>query len=932
MHLSILFIILLLCSAVVSVTLAVVSLRHRTTPSARPFALVLTGSSIWSIGYLFEILVPTPAAKLILDNFQFIGSDCLAIGSLLFALAYTGRERWQQRLAPLLWALPILNLLFVWSDPYHHLLRTSITVTPYDTLSILTYGYGPWMWLSIGYSYLFVLASIVLLIAHTIHHHRYYQSQTLAVLTGLAAGIVGNIFTIAGLVPIPDLAHLDITPLIFIITHPIWAWGIFHQRLFDLVPIARDVLIEHIPDGVLVVDQQQRIVDVNPGAQSILGQPATTLISQPIQTFLPLCQNLLTTDTQRTWEGELPCPAPPPCDTPLWAEVSVSRLTEKRKNGDPGRMRGWLLIIRNRTAQHQMQQSLRQSQADLSRAQEIAGLGSFRQSLATGISIWSANLSRLMGLGHQEREMTLEDIFARIHPDDVTLLKHAYEEIVTGQRQRATLDVRAIRPDGTVRIFTDMFEAIYDEQGHVIGTFGITQDVTERKHMEQELRQKQTRLQAIFDSAGVGIVIGDAAGHYTFINPYALTMIGYTADEFYQLSPLSLTHPDELHRARHTLQQILRGEIPGYREERRYRHKDGHYIWTDASVTATYNDQGQLESILSVMVDITERKHIEEELHRARENAEAANRTKSTFLANMSHELRTPLNAILGFTQIMTRSPDLPTEHREYVDIIHRSGRHLLSIINDVLDMSKIEAGQITLNERMFDLPQLLHEIEDMFKLRAREKGLQFAVNHDPALPRLVYADEMKLRQILLNLLSNAVKFTRTGHIIATVTLDTTPPPDYLDHHTLHVQVEDTGPGIAPDDMPNLFQAFTQTRAGQQFQEGTGLGLSISRHFVQLMGGDIHVQSIVGQGATFSFAIRIQPVEDSDHPDHHPPSPQDTNAQSAPPPPGPTLSTHPRNQTHPRSPRRPSGRLPEKPPLRRHHRRPEPARTPHNRT
>jgi signal transduction histidine kinase/CheY-like chemotaxis protein len=261
-----------------------------------------------------------------------------------------------------------------------------------------------------------------------------------------------------------------------------------------------------------------------------------------------------------------------------------------------------------------------------------------------------------------------------------------------------------------------------------------------------------------------------------------------------------------------------------------------------------------------------------EEAERALAKAKEANQAKSRFLANMSHELRTPLNAILGFTQLMCRDRSLNRENRENLSIISRSGEHLLKLINDILEMSKIEAGQIALHESNFDLYSLLSSLEEMFRLKAQSKNLKLLFIKDEQVPQFIKTDESKLRQVLINLLGNALKFTEEGSITLKLQWgrqlkregkkqwENTFELFVADESFLHFQVEDTGAGIDSQELDKLFTPFEQTELGRKSQEGTGLGLSICQKYVQLMGGELAVDSTVGEGTIFSFDIIFQPV------------------------------------------------------------------------
>ncbi|MDJ0662004.1 MAG: PAS domain S-box protein [Crocosphaera sp.] len=295
-----------------------------------------------------------------------------------------------------------------------------------------------------------------------------------------------------------------------------------------------------------------------------------------------------------------------------------------------------------------------------------------------------------------------------------------------------------------------------------------------------------------------------------------------------------------------------------------HEHIETQHQWTVDEQTFA----GSLGDLISLAIEANERKRKEKALEKAKEKAEAANQAKSQFLANMSHELRTPLNAILGFSQLMSRDAFISEEQKSHLEIINRSGEHLLGLINDVLDISKIEAGRNTLQESNLDLLDFLQSLKNLLQIKAESKGLQLLFNIAPDVPQYIEIDQGKLRQILLNLLGNAIKFTKVGHVSLTVTIE--PSTSNHDTVTLTFEIQDTGPGIRSEELKLLFKPFQQTETGQKLKQGTGLGLYLSQKFVQLMGGEIKVNSTVSSdveahlssiasssGTTFYFDIPV---------------------------------------------------------------------------
>ncbi len=350
-------------------------------------------------------------------------------------------------------------------------------------------------------------------------------------------------------------------------------------------------------------------------------------------------------------------------------------------------------------------------------------------------------------------------------------------------------------------------------------------------------------------------------GCHIEINEAFCNMIGYTKEEIIGRTAVDLELWASLESRKELFTRLVEfGAVRNYEFDFFTKNKEKRTALLSAEIIEI-NEQ---KCVISVSQDISDRKQAEIALQKAKEAADKANRAKSEFLSNMSHELRTPLNAILGFTQLLLRDTSLKADQQQQLGIISRSGEHLLNLINNILQMSKIEVGLVTVNPNTFDLYRMLLTIEEMFKLQAEKKGLQLNFWRSDNLPQYIYTDESKLRQVLINLLGNGIKFTTEGGVNLRVkVLKTTPVHPQVKHNNdtdkyqLLFEIEDTGGGISAEDIDILFTPFVQTETGRKSQEGTGLGLPISRKFIQLLGGDISVTSEVNKGSIFKFDIEI---------------------------------------------------------------------------
>jgi diguanylate cyclase (GGDEF)-like protein/PAS domain S-box-containing protein len=613
-----LFLLLLAVSAVLTFGFAVYALRHPKTLGARPFALVLVGHGLSAAWYACELMADTLASKIVWDNLQFTAIDMIVVGYVWFALEYTNRHKAVQWLLPLFWGLPLLNALLVWSNPAHHLVRSASRIIVQGDLSVLTYTYEPWFWVYLIYIYLGTLAAVGILVVAVVRTPRFYHLQVGAVILGMLAPLVGGMFTVGGLIPVPELDHLDVSPLTYLLIAPLWSWALFRQRFLDLVPMARSYLIEAMPDGILVVDAQGRVVDCNPGARAMLSSQGKPCIGMHAKTLLPAL--LLIAEPSRILIKDPRADAASD-ESHRWLDVRSTPLHNKRN-----RHMGWLVIVHDQTEYWQMEQSLREQNARLEqeiieRQQAEEAYRNLVQYSFQGLMIMQerrvvfANpaIETIHGYTIAELQaMSPEELVLLIHPDDRAVVRQRIEAFADDTALAHRYEHRIIHKQGHTRWVEVYVAQVEYRRARAFQLAFI--DITERKHAEEALRESEARLKAVFDNAAVGIGLTDDAGKSIAVNARGAQQLGYTLEEMGHLSNADITHPDDHAATAERMQQLLRGEVNGYRIEKRYFRKDGSIFWADLSVSAIYNEQGQISHLLGIVVDITERKHAEEAL------------------------------------------------------------------------------------------------------------------------------------------------------------------------------------------------------------------------------------------------------------------------------------------------------------------------------
>ena len=518
------------------------------------------------------------------------------------------------------------------------------------------------------------------------------------------------------------------------------------------------------------------------------------------------------------------------------------------------REREYLAAVWQDITQHQRDASaLTQSAAEIKDLYENAPCG-YHSLNAEGCFI-RINNTELDWLGYTRQEILGQPITRFLPPEEQVKFARDFQRL-----QEATevhdAERTYLRKDG-VRITVNVSATVVkDSAGHVVETRASVFDISARRKAEIKLAAAAEVISDLYNNAPCGYHSLDLEGRFTHINDTELKRLGYTREELIGQPITCLIAPEEVAGFKKDFQHFMEHGTTYVTAERTYLCKDGRRLSSSVASQIEKDDTGKVIGCRTTVMDNTERKRLNDERQLALLQAEQASRAKSDFLAKMSHELRTPMNGVLGYTQILQRDPALSRETKAKLGIIYQSGQNLMTILNSILDLSKIESGRMSVQANDFNLPKLVDSVMELFQPIARAKQLALTATKLGQMPLLIRADQEKIRQILANLLSNAVKFTQLGSIQVQVFFHQAA----ADRGRLVLDVIDTGPGILPAEMEHLFEKFYQTKSGVEANGGTGLGLAISRQYARLLGGDITVKSTWEKGTTFRLEIPVELV------------------------------------------------------------------------
>jgi PAS domain S-box-containing protein len=606
--------------------------------------------------------------------------------------------------------------------------------------------------------------------------------------------------------------------------------------------------IENAPLGIFVVDEAGNYIVVNKAASDISGYSRADLLqmnrtqilhpadpANTIESFQELLQSGYAIIDARiiTKEGE----------ERYW-RINIIKIEGERYMG----------FVNDITDQKEAQNKLQKTNKYLETIVENIPNMLFLKD-AKDLTFVQFNKAGEELTGYTRDQMLGKNDFDFFPKEQAEFFRNKDMEVLRGKDFMFIEEEKILTQNKGERILHTKKVPVFDTEGKPEYLLGISEDITERKNTEQEFLQKKQELDNFFSLSPNFLCIANLDLSFTRLNAVWEELLGYKLEELFNFNLLDLIHPDDLEDTKIAL-STLTTEQPLTNYRNRFKCYDGSYIWIEWHIVSTG------KQIYAIGSDITKKIYYEVELKKSKEAAEEANRAKSDFLANMSHEIRNPLNAIIGFSELLHKNIK-DEKLLMQVTSIRNSGKTLLGLLNDILDLSKIEAGKMKLELEPVNLNYLIKDVENIFSDRVQKKGLSFCVEQDQDLTYKLMLDEVRLRQILFNIIGNAVKFTEKGHICIYIN-KIYKNDDYID---LTISVEDTGIGIPEEQQQLIFESFQQ-QDGQSTKKygGTGLGLSISKRLVEMMGGKISVISEPDKGSTFKIflsGIKVMHTDES---------------------------------------------------------------------
>jgi len=812
-----------LFSLLIALLLMARAWRYRSRPIVKTFLVAMSALAWWSLAAVLERASPGLSAKVLYVKMSYLGIGALPAAWLAFTLQYADREkRLTQRNVAMLAVLPFVTLAIAWTNDFHHLMWTNMWLDTSFSPPEIAVTHNTWFWVQALYAYSLLLAGSLTLLSVFLRSSSIYRKQVGTMLLAAAAPWVANFLFIARVGP---FAEVDATPLAFAVTGAAILWGLSRFQLLDIMPIAHEAIFRNMVDGVIVLDTQNRIIELNIAAQRIVNRKREDAIGQPCGLLLPgqVCMPELKAGTAETQammslgEGQ----------TLRHYGVHISPISTKQLLG------GHLVVLRDDSERLRAEERLRESEEKY-RALFQDSRDAVYITSREGAFV-DANQAALDLFGYTRDELIGLDILKLYaNPADRRWFRQEIEQ------QGFVRDhvIRFRKKDGTEVDCLVTSTLRRGRDGAIMGYQGIMRDITQERLYHEVVRERAT-LQAIQASMAEGLVVFGPDSRVMYCNDVARAFLnpadhsscrdasGRRAEEVFSPDRIALEPREAVRELLH-----FAGTPPDTPVSRTVTVAQPRHI--ELQITAfPITLEGGVRLAGFLMRDITHEREVE--------------RRRDAFISTASHELRTPMTSIMGFSELLLNRQVPETTRLGWAEYIHRGSRRLAGILDDMLSVSCIQAGKVALTLDVLGLASVVQEVIPYIQPTTDKHDIVVDIPSD--LPRVI-ADRDKLGQVLTNLLGNAVKYSPQGGQITV-----SAKPD-LDRGRVVVTVADQGIGIAPEDQNRLFTTFHRIQRPETMSaRGTGLGLFIVKSLVELMDGEVWVESELHRGSTFLFSL-----------------------------------------------------------------------------
>jgi PAS domain S-box-containing protein len=844
---------------------------YRFSAVLSPFIFMMVSIAVWCAAYALEVASPDLGSKILWGKIKYLGVVLAPWLWLVLTAVYTGRDRWLTRRHMMILAImPVITLLLVWTNPFHGLMWSRFGLHTAGALTLKISTHGPWFWINLSYSYLLMIAGAWMILQRLVRFRGPHGGQSLLILVSLLAPWTGNILYVSRLSP---LRYLDLTPFGFTISGLCIAWVTFHARLLNILPVAREVLVESMSDGVIVLDAKDCVAEINPAARTWIGSLASTAIGRPVREIFPQWpDDLGTQGIACSWQKDLIL------DTGGSGRIidfRISPLLDRRKGviGRVGVMRDVTdqkgVEASLKQAHSQMEQRIEERTDELVRAnerleQEIRERERTDKALREASDIISKspavaflwkhephwpvqfvtdNVESLFGYSAREftsGSITYEQV---IHGDD---LERVSAEVLrfssdAGVTRFAHKPYRIVCKDGTVKWVEDRTHIRRGPEGTITHYQGIVEDFTERIRMEEDLRASEEKFRSAFEHTGIGMAIVGLTGDLIQVNAYFCQMLGYAEPELMSLNVKAITHREDLDFEIQEHRRLIKGEIPTLVLEKRYLDKAGRVVWGLVSSSVVRDAAETPLYLVAHIQDITQRKQIEEERKRLQSQLHHAQKMESIGIiaSGVAHNFRNILTGISANSHILQMHCQDDGHLRavsERINSVVSKGAHLVDGLMQFSRRDRTEGNEV------LNMSQVIHDSYDLIR-KSFDQKIDVQIDCADYLP--VMGDHSGLSQVIMNLCINARDAMPRGGRLTIQARE--------EDQRLRIVVADTGDGMEKRTLEKCFDPFFTTKG-----DGTGLGLSTAYGIVREHGGEIHAYSELEKGTTFRIDLPLE--------------------------------------------------------------------------